>query len=396
MHRRAVLLSAVALAASGALAPAVTARADSASSASSADPGPFGWSATDSWSERRDVQQYWTPRRMLAAQPLAAPAPRRDTRSDGATRGTPWAVRGASLTTTSTTTQGRPWAVAGVSGTTPPGGTDSRGTGTGTGTGMGTGTGGQGTGQGTGSRQGSGNGNGNLRARVPNSPGARWVDGGGVVRTVGRVFFTTAQGRNASCSGTAVTSANQSVVMTAGHCVKLNGAAHRNWVFVPGFDNGRRPFGTWVATRLLTTQQWNAREDINFDVAAAVVAPLQGRTLTGVVGGQGVAFNQPRGRQTYAFGFPAADPFDGSKLIFCSGRTFDDTVMTGDQGLRCSMTGGSSGGPWFLGFDESTGLGWLNSVNSFTYNFAPNFMFGPFFGDEAMAVYQAAQNTNAL
>ncbi|MGI5282288.1 trypsin-like serine peptidase [Nonomuraea polychroma] len=354
MHRRVVLLSAVALTVAGALVPAGAAQA---SASTGLDPRPVGWSGADEWSERRTVLQYWTPQRMLAAQPLGAPAPRRTSQWDDPSQGTPWATRGAASTTTRRTpwtfgTRGAAWSVRGVSA--------------------------------------------QQQTLVPNSPGLRWTDGGAVVRTVGRVFFTTAEGRNSSCSGTAVTSANESVVITAGHCVKLNGASHRNWVFVPGFDNGRRPFGTWVATRLLTTQQWNAREDINFDVAAAVVAPLQGRTLTDVVGGQGVAFNQPRRRQMYSFGYPAAAPFDGSRLIYCSGRAIDDTVMTSDLGLRCNMTGGSSGGPWFQGFDESTGQGWLNSVNSFKYNFAPNFMFGPFFGNEAMAVYQAAQNTNAL
>ncbi|MFG1704259.1 trypsin-like serine peptidase [Nonomuraea sp. M3C6] len=353
MHRRVALLSTVALTVAGALVPASAAQA-------SLDPRPARWSGADSWSERRTVLQYWTSQRMLAAQPLGAPAPRRATRSGLPTQGTPWATRGASDTTTRRT----PWTVRGASAATT-----------------------QGTVRATFAQQ---------AALVPNSPGLRWTDGGAVVRTTGRVFFTTADGRNSSCSGTAVTSANESVVMTAGHCVKLNGAAHRNWVFVPGFDNGRRPFGTWVATRLLTTQQWNAREDINFDIAAAVVTPLQGRTLTDVVGGQGVAFNQPRRRQMYSFGYPAAAPFDGSRLIYCSGRAFDDTVMTRDLGLGCNMTGGASGGPWFQGFDESTGLGWLNSVNSFKYDFAPDFMFGPFFGNEAMAVYQAAQRADAL
>ncbi|MFB4276721.1 MULTISPECIES: trypsin-like serine peptidase [unclassified Nonomuraea] len=351
MHRRVALLSTVALALAGALVPAGAAQAGTANEL---DPRrPAGWTATDSWSERRTVSQYWTTRRMLAAEPLQAPAPRRGTQSRGPSQGTPWATRGASATTT----QRSPWSTRGASWASF---TTAR-----------------------------------TRALVPNSPGLQWTDGGAVVRTVGRVFFTTADGRNSSCSGTAVTSANESVVMTAGHCVKLNGAAHRNWMFVPAFDDGRAPFGAWVATRMLTTQQWNAREDINFDVAAVVVAPLNGRTLTDVVGGQGVAFNQPRQRQNFAFGYPAAEPFDGSELIYCSGRAFNDTVMTRDQGLRCNMTGGSSGGPWFQGFDESTGLGWLNSVNSFTYNFAPNFMFGPFFGNEAMAVYQAAQNADA-
>ncbi len=227
------------------------------------------------------------------------------------------------------------------------------------------------------------------------SGGEAWTGGGAVARTTGRIFFTT-QGRNASCSGTAVTSANKSVVLTAGHCVKMNGAFHTNWVFVPGYAAGNRPFGTWPATRLLTTQQWNASEDINFDVAAAVVAPLEGKTLVDAVGGQGVAFNQQRRRQMYAFGYPAATPYDGSKLVYCSGRTFDDFLASNDLGLTCNMTGGSSGGPWMLNFNESTGLGTQNSVNSFKYNFAPNWMFGPYFGNEAQAVYQAAQSTNAL
>ena len=87
---------------------------------------------------------------------------------------------------------------------------------------------------------------------------------------------------------------------------------------------------------------------MNYDVAAAVVAPQGGKSLTDVVGGQGVAFNQPRGRQTYAFGYPAGGPYDGSRLVYCSGRTFDDYLSSQDQGLSCGMTGGASGGPWFL------------------------------------------------
>ncbi|MFI6926042.1 hypothetical protein ACIBIZ_39330 [Nonomuraea spiralis] len=64
---------------------------------------------------------------------------------------------------------------------------------------------------------------------------------------------------------------------------------------VPGGRELRRPFGTWPATKLLTTPQWNAGEDVDFDVAAAVAAQLDGKSLVDVVGGQGVAFNQRRG-----------------------------------------------------------------------------------------------------
>jgi V8-like Glu-specific endopeptidase len=219
--------------------------------------------------------------------------------------------------------------------------------------------------------------------------GGEWTGGGAVATTAGRVFFTY-QGRSASCSGNAVTSANKSTVITAGHCVKLDGAFHTDWVFVPGYDNGNAPYGTWTARQTSATPQWVASEDINYDVGAAVVNQLDGQSLTDVVGGQGVAFNQARGQDMYAFGWPAADPYDGTTMIYCSGTTFDAFLSDG-IGMTCDMTGGASGGPWFLGFDEGTGTGLLNSVNSYKINFIPVWMFGPYFGTDAQNLYDAAQ-----
>lgn len=219
--------------------------------------------------------------------------------------------------------------------------------------------------------------------------GEAWTGGGLIVKTEGRVFFTY-QGRNASCSGTAVTSGNKSTVITAGHCVKLDGAWHTNWAFVPAYHNGNRPYGTWTARKTFATPQWVADEDINYDVGAAAVNQLDGASLTDVVGGQGVAFNQARGQAMYAFGYPAGAPYDGSKLIYCSGNTFNAFISDG-IGMTCDMTGGSSGGGWFLSFSESTGAGTVNSVNSYKINFFSFWMFGPYFGTDAQNVYHAAQ-----
>ncbi|WP_202869874.1 trypsin-like serine peptidase [Kribbella caucasensis] len=221
------------------------------------------------------------------------------------------------------------------------------------------------------------------------SGGAPWTGGGKIVATEGRVFFTYT-GRTASCSGTAVTSGNESTVITAGHCVKLDGAFHTNWVFVPAYNNGSTPYGTWTAKKTYATPQWVASEDINYDVGAAVVNPLNGQNLTDVVGGQGIAFNQARGQNMYAFGYPAASPYDGSRLIYCSGSTFNALISEG-IGMTCDMTGGSSGGGWFLQFSESTGAGIVNSVNSYKINFIPTWMFGPYFGTDAQNLYNTAQ-----
>ncbi|MHC0432643.1 trypsin-like serine peptidase [Streptomyces sp. O3] len=222
--------------------------------------------------------------------------------------------------------------------------------------------------------------------------GGAWDGGGAVTTTSGRVFFTY-QGRTASCSGNAVTSANKSTVLTAGHCVKLEGAWHTDWVFVPNYRDGNAPYGKWTANKTLATPQWAASEDINYDVGAAVVNPLNGQRLTDVVGAQGVAFNTGYNKAMYAFGFPAADPYDGSRLIYCSGNSFRDFLFSSDHGLSCDMTGGSSGGPWFQDFDESTGTGLQTSVNSFGYVFLPGYMFGPYFGDDARDLYKEAQGS---
>ncbi|QYC39497.1 hypothetical protein Nocox_09385 [Nonomuraea coxensis DSM 45129] len=346
MRRRLALLSTLALASGSvaALLPATTAQAQVQAQVR---PRPAQHAAADSAAERRQVVRYWTATRMEAAEPLTPPTPAKGAK-----------LSAADVTAASAGAQPTAGPSAGGPSTVAP------------------------------SRAAS-------SLQAARSGGAPWTGGGAVVRTTGRIFFTT-QGRNASCSGSAVTSANKSVVITAGHCVKLNGAFHTNWVFVPGYDKGARPFGTWAATKLLTTPQWNASEDVDHDMAAAVVAPLDGRSLVDVVGGQGVAFNQPRRRQMYAFGYPAVAPYDGSKLVHCSGRAFDDHLLSDDLGLTCDQTGGASGGPWMLNFDESTGLGTLNSVNSFKYGFAPNWMFGPYFGNEAQAVYQWAQTTGVL
>ncbi|MQA85533.1 MAG: peptidase [Streptosporangiales bacterium] len=227
----------------------------------------------------------------------------------------------------------------------------------------------------------------------PQASGDPWTGDGAVSQTAGRVFFTTG-GQDASCSGNSVNSANGDVVVTAGHCVKYEGEWSTNWAFVPGYDQGERPHGTWAARELLTTEQWNSNEDINHDVGMAVVEERDGQSLTQAVGGQGIAFNQDRGQQMYSFGYPAASPYDGESLIYCSGEVRNDpTGLSNDQGMTCDMTGGSSGGPWFINFDEATGEGVQNSVNSFKYIFDDSTMYGPYFGDSVEELYDRAQSS---
>jgi len=207
------------------------------------------------------------------------------------------------------------------------------------------------------------------------------------VAHVGKVFFNLG-GFDYVCSGNAVTSANESTVATAGHCVNGGpGVFATKFVFIPGYGNGEAPYGEWTAQTLYTTPQWENAGDIAFDTGFAVMnLNAEGETLTSVVGSSDVDFGGDRGQQYTSYGYPASPPFDGTRLWSCAGTATDDTknpqFLT--QGIPCTMTGGSSGGPWLL---EN---GKQNSVNSYGYN-GSNVMYGPYWGDEIESVYEFAQ-----
>jgi len=205
----------------------------------------------------------------------------------------------------------------------------------------------------------------------------------------GKVFFTE-RGVNYVCSGTALTSGNQSVVWTAGHCVNEGpGAYVTNWAFVPGYDNGARPYGTFAATALYTTNQWRTAGDFGYDLGAAKVAPVNSRTLNATVGGRGVSFNYTAtvgSTHFLSFGYPAASPFNGSALYVCDANLAirDTSANPPTMGIGCDMTGGSSGGGWV---DNN---GNVASVNSYGYQTLKNVMFGPYQGSVAQSLYTTA------
>jgi hypothetical protein len=208
-------------------------------------------------------------------------------------------------------------------------------------------------------------------------------------RTNGKVFFSDG-GLNYVCSGTALLSGNRSVVWTAGHCVH-DGANnfHTNWAFVPAYADGSRPYGTWAARTLLTTNGWATSGDFSYDNGAAVVSTNGGQALTDVVGGRGIAFDTARQQQYAAHGYPAASPFNGQRLWVCNAPlSYNDTNQSpATLGISCDMTGGSSGGGWI------SSSGSVVSVNSYGYSTLRNVMFGPYQGSVAQGLYTQASGS---
>jgi V8-like Glu-specific endopeptidase len=227
--------------------------------------------------------------------------------------------------------------------------------------------------------------------------GGLYTGGGAVVQTTGKVFFTLA-GTDYVCSGSSTVAANKSLVQTAGHCLNEGpGGFASNFTFVPAYDDGSAPYGQFAAATLYTSSQFANQGDLDYDIGYAIVGTSGGSTLTDAVGAQGVGFNLARNATMYSFGYPAAPPYDGTSLAWCNGPVIADTYGGGsDQGMVCNMTGGSSGGPWFINYNEGSGIGTLNSLNSFKYNGGPvsDRMFGPYFGSVIQGVYNEAQGAS--
>ncbi len=58
--------------------------------------------------------------------------------------------------------------------------------------------------------------------------------------------------------------------------------------------------------------------------------------------------------------------------------------------IPCNMTGGSSGGPWFI---KIGGNWYLNGHNDFISSMQPGHMFSPYYDDTWYALYDKAQHT---
>ncbi|MDX6739042.1 hypothetical protein [Actinocorallia sp. A-T 12471] len=276
------------------------------------------------------------------------------------------------------------------------------------------------------------------------APAAGWDDtarpwGGSdtVRRTTGKLVMRmrNADGVNwetlAPCTATVVRSQNKSVVVTAAHCLRVNWGSNidpglnviaTSVLFIPGFrgENLPRlapgasaetgpaigadvaPYGVWPVTRAWLTEGWTGKANhVNdHDMAAMVVDnPADSRPIEDVVGGQPIAFNQPRAAPRVNFGFPtvnfksysgpntAADGtrvingapnvnnvpavnqriYDGRTLMYSQGASwigYEWWWQTNNNIMKTQFSPGASGGPWFKDLDPVTGEGFLVGVTS--------------------------------
>ena len=247
-----------------------------------------------------------------------------------------------------------------------------------------------------------------------NTTGAPWPNGRGeVYKVTGKVYFEMGGGGYV-CSGTALSNSRggtDAVVITAGHCAydEVARAFASEWLFIPQFDSNptftcsSTAFGCWTAKALVVHNGYASaggfnNQAVRHDWAFAVVrgggkAETDTFDLDAVVGNADFLASEMAVNTTAsAFGYPAAGKYRGNDLVYCQGPTTRDTNPgTNNYKLGCNMTGGSSGGPWFSGFETSGNTGVIQSLNSYGYS-GQSFMYGPIFNGTTSATYNAANS----
>ncbi len=246
--------------------------------------------------------------------------------------------------------------------------------------------------------------------------GDPWTGGGAVDGQTGKVYFVVYPWAYV-CSGSVVNDSRGdfSLVLTAGHCVyDFSKGFVTNWMFIPDFDaspvSGYPPscantaYGCWTAQALVVHNGFASQHNFTstatrYDWGFAVVG-AGGKTnsqLDTTVGSYPIQYSGvAAGDRLAAFGYPAAAPYNGTDLIYCAGNIFADANNGNNTwGMKCDMTGGSSGGPWLAGFDETNGNnGTLSSVNSYRYSGGDS-MYGPKFNSNTQTTYNAANGASS-
>ncbi len=183
----------------------------------------------------------------------------------------------------------------------------------------------------------------------PGTPTAKQFNG---VPTVGALFLTTGTAGH-FCTASVVDSSTESLILTAAHCVYSRTYA-TNIEFVPGYHNGRQPYGAWAVKTITVAAGWVRSKNPNLDFAFLAVTPPAGtgRPIQLVTGGLRLGINRPYRRPIEVIGYNDT----GSRPVECATRSF--ALETDQMEFYCrDYRDGTSGGPWIIRYDSRNGTG---------------------------------------
>jgi len=174
-------------------------------------------------------------------------------------------------------------------------------------------------------------------------------------RRVGKLFFRKPGQGDFVCSASVL---RPRILLTAGHCVHSGKGANGffdNFRFVPAFDNGNAPYGSWNWAFVWTTNTWINGGATFPNAADYAIIELQDRTVNGnlrrigdVVGFLGFRTGGLHPNHVHMLGYPL-NLDNGQRMRQTTAASFRTTGSNTVE-YGSNMRGGSSGGPWVQNF----------------------------------------------
>ena len=209
----------------------------------------------------------------------------------------------------------------------------------------------------------------------------------GGVTAVG-ALFTLSAGRLGThfCTASIVRSVHGDLAVTAAHCVT---GTQGQIAFVPGYANGKEPYGVWPVTAVYTNQAWRSSQDPDDDVAFLRVSNASGGVpVEDVTGAErlGVGWRDPALVQVIGYPDGAGQPLSCVNLT----KRFSPTQLEFDCG---GYTDGTSGGPVLADASTASGQGTVIGVIGGYQEGGdtPDVSYAPAFGAAVTALYQSAE-----
>ena len=170
-------------------------------------------------------------------------------------------------------------------------------------------------------------------------------------------LFTSSDGKLGThfCTASVVHSTHGDLAVTAAHCVAgIQGQV----VFVPGYANGKEPYGVWPVSAIYTDQAWQSDQDQDDDVAFLRLADASGGVpIENVTGAERLGTDWPAPALVRVIGYPG----DADQPLSCVNwaKSFSPTQLEFD----CDgYTDGTSGGPFLVGASGASGQGTVIGV----------------------------------
>jgi V8-like Glu-specific endopeptidase len=203
-------------------------------------------------------------------------------------------------------------------------------------------------------------------------------------------LFTTDHGKLAShfCTASVVHSPKGDLALTAAHCVTNVSSPI---VFVPGYHDGKTPYGRWSVIRVYTDPAWQSGQDPDDDVAFLRLANEGGVPIEDYTGAEQLQTGNPMRSLVQVIGYP-----DGAgKPVRCTNwtKTFSPTQLEFDCG---GYPDGTSGGPFLTDVDPQTGQGTVMGVigGYEQGGLTSSVSYAAVFGSYVAALYQTAASAS--